>query len=147
MKSLLPAAAAVMMLALAGGVAVAAPADDVPDAPPAAAPAPAATSTPSDDSQSANVRAGLPDLREINRPAAQVSAKVDFDVQRTPSFHEVSPGGTEITEYRDKGKPVEIDVRSGFGTHYTMTAPLDTSPSMPNNSNVSPRLPSIRLSY
>lgn len=94
----------------------------------------AAGGKPSADAQAqaqadANEAAGLPDLRKINRPAAEVTSKVDFgDVRRTPSFHEKSKNGTEVTEYRDRGKPVEIDVKSNFGTRYQMSASPDTSP-------------------
>jgi len=134
MKFVLSAAVAATLLAL-GSVAMAAPAGD--------AQTPAATPPMSE-----NERAGLPDLAAINRPAAEVTSKVDINsVQRTPSYHEVSPTGTEITEYRDKGKPVEIDVKSNFGTRYTMSAPADTSPQVRNNSRTSTRLPSINLRY
>lgn len=134
MKSVLSAAVAATLLAL-GSVAMAAPAGD--------AQTPAATPP-----MSANEQAGLPDLAAINRPAAEVTSKVDINsVQRTPSYHEVSPTGTEITEYRDKGKPVEIDVKSNFGTRYTMSAPADTSPQVRDNGRASTRLPSINLRY
>ncbi|QBQ98695.1 MULTISPECIES: hypothetical protein [Paraburkholderia] len=114
-----------------------------------------AMATPADDAktaveaQSANERAGLPDLAAINnQPAARVTSKVNInDVPRTPSFHEVSPTGTEITEYRDKGKPVEINVHSNFGTRYSMSANPDTSPQVRPNGQASTRLPSINLHY
>jgi hypothetical protein len=52
----------------------------------------AAGSTSDADAQAraeANEAAGLPDLRKINRPGAEVTSKVDFaDIRRTPSFHE-----------------------------------------------------------
>jgi hypothetical protein len=57
------------------------------------------------------------------------------------------PNGTEITEYRDKGKPVEINVKSNFGTRYQMSAPADTSPTVRDNGRASTRLPSVHLSY
>ena len=133
MKSVLSAAVAATLFAL-GSAAMAAPAGD----------AQAAAAQP----LSANEEAGLPDLAKINRPAAEVTSKVDINsVQRTPSYHEVSPTGTEITEYRDKGKPVEIDVKSNFGTRYTMSAPADTSPQVRDNGRASTRLPSINLRY
>ncbi len=134
MKShLLAAVAATLAFS---GLAMAAPADD------------AKTAVEAQSAQSENERAGLPDLAAINRPAAQVSSKVDInDVPRTPSFHEVSPSGTEITEYRDKGKPVEINVHSNFGTRYTMSANPDTSPQVRPNGQASTRLPSINLHY
>ncbi|MBC8750791.1 hypothetical protein OKW43_001061 [Paraburkholderia sp. WC7.3g] len=102
---------------------------------------------PADAPQSANERAGLPDLGKINRPGAEASSKVDINVPRTPSFHEVSPNGTEITEYRDKGKPVEINVQSNFGTRYQMSASPDTSPSVHDSGKPSTRLPSVNLHY
>ncbi|TAM03179.1 MAG: hypothetical protein EPN70_14875 [Paraburkholderia sp.] len=130
MKSLLLIAAAATLAF--SGFAMAAPADD------------AKTAV---EAQSANERAGLPNLAAINRPAAEVTSKVDVNVPRRPSFHEVSPTGTEITEYRDKGKPVEINVHSNFGTRYTMSAPADTSPQVRPNGTPSTRLPSINLRY
>ncbi|MDR3098624.1 MAG: hypothetical protein LBV73_16320 [Paraburkholderia sp.] len=116
------------------GFAMAAPADD------------AKTAV---EAQSANERAGLPDLAAINnQPAARVSSKVNInDVPRKPSFHEVSPNGTEVTEYRDRGKPVEINVHSNFGTRYSMSANPDTSPQVRPNGQASTRLPSINLHY
>src|SRR6266702_3381788 len=101
MKPLLPVAVA---LALAFGNAAMA-AQPVDDTPPAGAP------------QSANERAGLPDLEKINRPAAQVSSKV------------------------------EINVHSNLGTRYQMSAPLDTSPTVRDNGRASTRLPSVNLTY
>jgi hypothetical protein len=109
---------------------------------------------PADDAQAraeqsrADEAAGLPDLAQINRPAAEVSSKVDINsVTRTPSFHEKSANGTEITEYRDKGKPVEIDVHSSLGTNYQMSASPDTSPKVRDNLMPSSRYPSLSLHY
>lgn len=137
MKSYVPAAVAAMLafsgvLALPGIAMAAQPPDD--------AQARAAA-------QAANEAAGLPDLAAINRPAAEVTSKVEFNAPRTPSFYEKSPNGTEIIEYRDKGKPVEIDVHSNFGTRYQMTAPPDISPKTRGNNQPSMRLPSINLHY
>jgi len=110
-----------------------------------AAPAAAAPATPID----ANEAAGLPNLNQINRPAERgsASATVDLNVPREPSFHEKTPGGTEITEYRDRGKATEIDVHSGIGTNYQMTSPVDTSPKVQNNGPAPARLPSVTLKY
>jgi hypothetical protein len=91
--------------------------------------------------------AGLPNLKDINRPPANVSSKVEISPPRTPSYHELSTNGTEITEFRDKGKPVEINVHSNFGTRYQMSAPADTSPQVRDNGKASTRLPSINLHY
>jgi hypothetical protein len=102
---------------------------------------------PATQKMSPEEAAGLPDLKAINRPPANVSSKVEISPPRTPSFHELSTNGTEITEFRDKGKPVEIDVHSNFGTRYQMSAPADTSPQVRDNGKASTRLPSINLHY
>ncbi|HEV3105393.1 MAG TPA: hypothetical protein VGZ01_06880 [Trinickia sp.] len=108
---------------------------------------------PADDAQArataqaANEAAGLPNLAQINRPAAEVTSKVDVNVPRTPSFYEKSSNGTEIVEYRDRGKPVEIDVHSNFGTRYQMSASPDTSPTVRANAQPSTRFPSFKLHY
>lgn len=107
---------------------------------------------PTAEHLSTNEQAGLPDLDKINRtPTANGSAssKVEFDAQRQPSFHEKERDGTEITEYRDKGKPTEINVHSGFGTNYQMSPPPDNSPNIPNSGNGPSygRIPSIHISY
>jgi hypothetical protein len=137
MKPLLPAAVA-LAFAVSGAALAAQPAAD--QQAPAQQPVPATT-------MSANERAGLPDLDAINRPAAEVSSKVEINVPRTPSFYERSGNGTEITEYRDRGKPVEIDVRSNFGTRYQMSAPTDTSPQVHDSARPTTRLPSVNLHY
>jgi hypothetical protein len=102
---------------------------------------------PAQQKMSPEEAAGLPDLKAINRPPANVSSKVEISPPRTPSYHELSTNGTEITEFRDKGKPVEIDVRSNFGTRYQMSSPADTSPQVRDNGKASTRLPSINLHY
>lgn len=110
--------------------------------------APAGDAQAREAQRAANEAAGLPDLTKINRPAAEVTSKVDInDVPRTPSFYEKSRNGTEIIEYRDRGKPVEIDVHSNFGTHYQMSASPDTSPQVHTSGQPSTRLPSINLHY
>lgn len=101
------------------------------------------TNTP----MSANEAAGLPNLDTINRPAATASATVDLNTERTPSFHSRERDGTEVTEYRDHGKPTEIDVRSNFGTRYQMSNPTDIAPRVPSNGSPNGRVPSISLSY
>ncbi|CAH2809513.1 MAG: FIG00453540: hypothetical protein [uncultured Caballeronia sp.] len=112
-----------------------------------AQPAPATDNPTPAHVMSPEENAGLPDLEAINRPAAQVTSKVEISPPRLPSYHEQSTNGTEITEYRDKGKPVEIDVRSNFGTRYQMSAPADTSPTVRDNGKASTRLPSWNLKY
>jgi hypothetical protein len=106
-----------------------------------------AAAQPAAPAMSQEEAAGLPDLKSINRPPANVSSKVEISPPRTPSYHELSTNGTEITEFRDKGKPVEIDVHSNFGTRYQMSSPADTSPQVRDNGKASTRLPSINLHY
>lgn len=130
---LLPPITVAILLAASGTATAAGPVDAVP--------------TP-EQAMSPNEQAGLPDLKAINRPAAEITSKVNInDVPRTPSYHERDTNGNEITEYRDRGKPVEIDVRSNLGTHYKMTAPPDASPVVHDNGHVSTRLPSINFTY
>ena len=135
MKPLFPVAVA-LMLAVSSAAMAAQP-----------APSPQEAKAAADAQAAANERAGLPDLRAINRPAAEVSSKVEINQPRQPSFYERSANGTEITEYRDKGKPVEIDVRSNFGTRYQMSAPTDTSPKPYESGKPPERLPSVNLHY
>jgi hypothetical protein len=134
MKPLLSAAAAAVLVAVSVGAL----------AQPIAQPA---QQTAAQKSMSPEEAAGLPDLKSINRPPANVSSKVEISPPRTPSFHELSGNGTEITEFRDKGKPVEINVHSNFGTRYQMSAPADTSPQVRDNGKASTRLPSVNLHY
>ncbi|KIG08576.1 MULTISPECIES: hypothetical protein [Caballeronia] len=136
MKSLLSAAAAVLAAASVGAFAQ----STSNAAQPAAGPATQQAMSPEE-------AAGLPDLKAINRPPANVSSKVEISPPRKPSFHELSSNGTEITEYRDKGKPVEINVHSNFGTRYQMSSPADTSPQVRDNGKASTRLPSVNLRY
>lgn len=96
---------------------------------------------------SENEAAGLPDLATINRPGAAVSSSVELNTVREPSFHTRDRAGTEVTEYRDRGKPTEIDVRSNFGTRYQMSNPTDSSPRVPSNGAPNGRVPSISLTY
>ena len=124
---------------------------DAPVAPQAVAqpaPPPRSPAMPAASEQAReNDAAGLPDLDKINRPAAVVSSHVEINTVREPSFHERDRDGTEVTEYRDRGKPTEIDVRSNFGTRYQMSTPFDNSPQVPSNGAPNGRIPTIKLSY
>lgn len=135
MKSL--AAALCVGVVLLANTAVA----QTPDAPGGASPeAPAPALSP-------NEAAGLPNLEAINRGAGTASSKVELNTVREPSYHTRERSGTEVTEFRDRGKPTEIDVRSNFGTRYQMSNPTDNSPRVPSNGSPNGRVPSIRLSY
>jgi hypothetical protein len=97
--------------------------------------------------QDANEAAGLPNLKQINRPAGVAHSTVEINAPRVPSFYEKSGNGTSITEYRDRGKPVDIQVQSNFGTRYQMSASPDTSPQVHDSGKPSTRLPSFQLKY
>lgn len=97
--------------------------------------------------QDVNEAVGLPNLKEINRPTGVAHSTVQFNAPRAPSFYEKSLNGTSITEYRDRGKPVEIQVHSNFGTHYQMSASPDMSPQVHESGKPSTRLPSVQLKY
>ena len=120
-------------------------------APLAAQPSTSTDAAPAADRPlSENERAGLPNLDAINGTAAQkagAQAKLDLNVPRTPSFYLKERSGTVIEEYRDRGKPVEIDVHSNFGTHYRMSAPADISPRVQNQGVPTERLPSVNIPY
>lgn len=96
---------------------------------------------------SRNEAAGLPNLEQINSDAGRAHATVDYHSPRTPSFFTRGVNGTTVTEYRDRGRPTEINVHSNFGTNYQMTAPADASPQVPTNVPGTGRLPSIRIGY
>ncbi|SDV50118.1 hypothetical protein [Chitinasiproducens palmae] len=115
---------------------------------PAAPAVPSAPQNAAASERAANEAAGLPDLDQVNRRDAGGKSGVELNVQRQPSFYTRSAGGTAVTEYRDRGKATEIDVQSGFGTRYQMSAPSDISPRVQNSGPTSNnRLPSVRLSY
>lgn len=114
----------------------------------ASAPQPDAAATPvTATPQDENEAVGLPNLKAINRPAGVAHSTVQFNAPRTPSFYEKSLNGTSITEYRDRGKPVEIQVHSNFGTRYQMSASPDVSPQVHESGKPSTRLPSLQLKY
>lgn len=82
-----------------------------------------------------------PDLKQINRPVFKPE-QVQVNEERVPSFQLRESNGTEIREYRERGKAVEIDVRSGLGT-YRVT-PKDGSLKPPaSNNNDKQRLPTV----
>ena len=80
------------------------------------------------------------DLKEINRPVFQ-HERVEVNGERVPSFQLRESNGTEIREYRERGKAVEIDVRSGLGS-YRVT-PKDGSLKPPSNNDDKRRLPTV----
>jgi hypothetical protein len=100
---------------------------------------------------SENEQAGLPNLETLNGTMdsrASASSKLEMHARREPSFYHRDPAGTEIEEFRDRGKSTEIDVRSNFGTRYQMTAPADISPSVRQNQGIAAgRVPAVSIKY
>lgn len=84
----------------------------------------------------------LPDLQQINRPVSETQ-HVDLNGRREPSFVLKEPDGTQVTEYRDRGKSVDIQVKSGLGTSYQMSKPEDPSPKIRDQETT--RVPSVNL--
>ncbi|MFK0377893.1 MULTISPECIES: hypothetical protein [Pandoraea] len=85
--------------------------------------------------------------READARAAATSVQnVDVNQERKPSYY-VNDQGTTVTEYRDRGKPTEIDVHSRFGTNYQLTTPPDNAPRARDNTSQNDRLPSVGLKF
>ncbi|MBN9093057.1 hypothetical protein FP568_15475 [Pandoraea pnomenusa] len=80
------------------------------------------------------------------RAAASSNSSVDVNQERKPAFY-VNDQGTTVTEYRDRGKPTEIDVHSRFGTNYQLTTPPDNAPRSRDNTSQNDRLPSVGLKF
>lgn len=82
-----------------------------------------------------------PDLKEINRPVFK-NEQVQVNDDRAPSFQLRESNGTEIREYRERGKAVEIDVRSGLGSYRVTPKEGSLKPPAGNN-NDKQRLPTV----
>lgn len=82
----------------------------------------------------------LPDLKAINRPVLQ-DEKVNVNGARQPSFSLRENDGTEIREYRERGKPTEIEVRSSLGTYEVKSPNGGLKVDNPNER----RLPSVKV--
>lgn len=80
------------------------------------------------------------------RAAATSNSTVDVNQERKPSFA-IDERGTTVTEYRDRGKPTEVDVHSRFGTNYQLTNPQDNAPKIRDNTAQDGRLPSVGLKF
>lgn len=80
------------------------------------------------------------------KAAASSQSTVEINPTRQPSFY-VQDNGTVVQEFRDRGKPTEIDVHSALGTNYQMTQPVDNTPKIRDNSAQDNRLPSVGLKF
>lgn len=85
------------------------------------------------------------ELNRINNQPIAPAAKSQINQPREPSFQLNERDGTQVREYRDKGRATDIQVRSGFGTKYQMSKPEDSSPKIREH-DVN-RVPSVNLQF
>jgi hypothetical protein len=85
------------------------------------------------------------ELNRINNQPIAPAAKSQINRPREPSFQLNERDGTQVREYRDKGRATDIQVKSGFGTKYQMSKPEDSSPKIREH-DVN-RVPSVNLQF
>ncbi len=85
------------------------------------------------------------ELNKINNSPIAPAARSELNQPREPSFQLNERDGTQVREYRDKGRSTEIQVKSGFGTKYEMSKPEDSSPGIREH-DVN-RVPSVNLKF
>ena len=85
------------------------------------------------------------ELNRINNQPIAPAAKSQINQPREPSFQLNERDGTQVREYRDKGRATDIQVKSGFGTKYQMSKPEDSSPKIREH-DVN-RVPSVNLQF
>jgi hypothetical protein len=85
------------------------------------------------------------ELNQINNQPIAPAAKSQLNQPRQPSFQLNERDGTQVREYRDKGRATDIQVKSGFGTKYEMSKPEDSSPKIREH-DVN-RVPSVNLKF
>lgn len=85
------------------------------------------------------------ELNQINNQPIAPAARSQLNQPREPSFQLNERDGTQVREYRDKGRATDIQVKSGFGTRYEMSKPEDSSPKIREH-DVN-RVPSVNLKF
>ncbi|CAG2148165.1 hypothetical protein LMG31506_03757 [Cupriavidus yeoncheonensis] len=85
------------------------------------------------------------ELNRINNQPIAPASKSQINQPRQPSFQLNERDGTQVREYRDKGRATDIQVKSGFGTKYQMSKPEDSSPKIREH-DVN-RVPSVNLQF
>ncbi len=85
------------------------------------------------------------ELNRINNQPIAPAAQTQINQPRQPSFQLNERDGTQVREYRDKGRATDIQVKSGFGTKYQMSKPEDSSPKIRDH-DVN-RVPSVNLTF
>ncbi len=107
----------------------------------------ALTATPRAHAQGSETSNALTqqELNQINNQPIAPAVKSQLNQPREPSFQLRERDGTQVTEYRDKGRATEIQVQSGFGTKYEMSKPEDSSPKVRDH-DVN-RVPSVNLKF
>ncbi|CAG9186522.1 hypothetical protein [Cupriavidus pinatubonensis] len=85
------------------------------------------------------------ELNRINNQPIAPAAQTQINQPRQPSFQLNERDGTQVREYRDKGRATDIQVKSGFGTKYQMSKPEDSSPKI--REHEVNRVPSVNLTF
>ncbi|WP_354683991.1 hypothetical protein [Cupriavidus necator] len=85
------------------------------------------------------------ELNQINNQPIAPAVKSQLNQPRQPSFQLNERDGTQVREYRNKGRATDIQVQSGFGTRYEMSKPEDSSPRIREH-DVN-RVPSVNLKF
>ncbi len=63
------------------------------------------------------------ELERINKQPIAPRATNQINRPRQPSFSLNDTDGTQVREYRNKGRATDIEVKSGMGTSYEMSKP------------------------
>lgn len=68
------------------------------------------------------------ELERINKQPLAPRATTELNHPREPSFVLNDTDGTQVREYRNKGRATDIEVHSGMGTSYQMSKPEEGVP-------------------
>ncbi|HVL10567.1 MAG TPA: hypothetical protein VM512_15615 [Burkholderiaceae bacterium] len=68
------------------------------------------------------------ELERINKQPLAPRATTELNRPREPSFVLNDTDGTQVREYRNKGRATDIEVHSGMGTSYQMSKPEEGVP-------------------
>jgi hypothetical protein len=68
------------------------------------------------------------ELERINKQPLAPRVKTELNRPREPSFVLNDTDGTQVREYRNKGRATDIEVQSGMGTSYQMSKPEEGVP-------------------
>lgn len=86
------------------------------------------------------------DLDRINKQPLAPRATTELNRPRQPSFVLNDTDGTQVREYRNKGRATDIEVKSGLGTSYEMSKPEEGVPQQRDRAvNRVPSVPLIKF--